>query len=175
MADMYCSSRFRKSARVDNATMLARINEVQRLVSAEASCREEMLELLKKQCDTANIQVDELRTVKGQLVAHSGSIREVLTAVNQSLASVVEIKQSLAQIATFVINLQVSASASMFLRFLDPTRELPVIVEDALGRQLTIPPEWIECLEWSVSVTKIILETRGLPVEAGLLLMTHLV
>jgi hypothetical protein len=132
--------------------MRARIDEVQRLVSAEASSREEMLRLLQAQHDMASQQTHELRAVNGQLVAHSGSIRDVLTTVKQSLASVVEIKETLAQIAGVVVSFQLSSSASMFSRSLDPTRELPVILEDALGRRLTIPAEWIERLEWRVSL-----------------------
>ncbi|KAG7287105.1 hypothetical protein NEMBOFW57_006610 [Staphylotrichum longicolle] len=89
----------RKSARVDNATMLARIDEVQRLVSAEASCREEMLRLLKGQHDIANRQADQLKAVNDQLVACSRSNSDVLASVKQSLAAVVEIKELLAQIA----------------------------------------------------------------------------
>ncbi|KAK4157476.1 hypothetical protein C8A00DRAFT_40188 [Chaetomidium leptoderma] len=110
----------RKSARVDNATMLARIDEVQCLVSAEATCREEMLRLLKQQHNMANRQAVELKAVKSQL---------------ESLASVVEIKETLAQIAKVVVSFQVSASASTFLRYIDPTKDLPVIVDDPLGRQ----------------------------------------
>jgi hypothetical protein len=132
--------------------MRARIDEVQRLVSAEASSREEMLRLLQAQHDVASQHTHELRAVNGQLAAHSGSIRDVLTTVKQSLASVVEIKETLAQIARVVVSFQVSSSASMFSRSLDPTRELPVILEDALGRRLTIPAKWIECLTWRVSL-----------------------
>ena len=131
----------RKSARVDNATMLARINEVEHLVSAEASSREEMLRLLQAQHDMASQHTHELKAVNGQLVAHSSSTRAVLTTVKQSPASVVEIKDTLAQIARVVVSFQVSSSASMFLRPMDPTRGLPVIIEDALGRDLTIPAE----------------------------------
>jgi len=47
--------------------MLARIDEVHRLVSAEASCREEMLQLLKAQHDIANRQADQLKAVNSWL------------------------------------------------------------------------------------------------------------
>lgn len=130
--------------------MLARIDEVRRLVSAEASSREEMLRLLKGQHDIANRQADQLKAVNEQLVVCSRSNSDVLTSVKQSLAAVVEIKELLAQVAKVVVSFQVSASSSTFLRFLDPTKELPIVVEDALGRRLTILPEWIEFLQWKV-------------------------
>jgi hypothetical protein len=149
--------------------MLARIDEVQRLVSAEASSREEMLGLLQAQHDMASQQTHELRAVNGQLAAHSGSIRDVLMTVRQSLASVVEIKETLAHIARAVVSFQASSSASMLLRPLDPTRDLPVIMEDALGRQLTIPAEWIERLEWRVSLPT--LSGAPEPNETGLLMV----
>ncbi|SPQ23306.1 da148293-8f97-42f1-93ff-fcc8079fafbe [Thermothielavioides terrestris] len=114
----------RKSARVDNATMLARIDEVQRLVSAEASGREEMLRLLKEQHAMADMQAHGLQAVNDQL-----------SAVKQSLSAIAEMKDTLSQIAQVAAGLQVTASASTFLRFIDPTRELPVILVDFLGQE----------------------------------------
>ncbi len=149
---MYVLPLCRKSTRVDNATMLARIDEVQCLASAEATCREEMLRLLKEQCDTSKRQADELKAVNDQLVSHSRSNWEILTSMKQSLSAVVEIKETLAQVANVVLSAQFLASTSTFLRFMDPTTELPIIVEDALGRSLPIPVEWIDCLEWNVSL-----------------------
>jgi hypothetical protein len=149
---MYVLSLCRKSTRVDNATMLARIDEVQRLVSAEATCREDMLRLLNEQCHTSKRQADELKAVNDQLVSHSRSNWEILTSVKQSLSAVVEIKETLAQVANVVLDAQFLASTSTFLRLMDPTTELPIIVEDALGRSLPIPVEWIDCLEWNVSL-----------------------
>jgi hypothetical protein len=120
--------------------MLARIDEVQRLVSAEASGREEMLRLLKEQHAMADMQAHGLQAVNDQL-----------SAVKQSLSAIAEMKDTLSQIAQVAAGLQVTASASTFLRFIDPTRELPVILVDFLGRELTIPADWIETLQWRVS------------------------
>ncbi|UPK95737.1 hypothetical protein LCI18_006672 [Fusarium solani-melongenae] len=61
-----------------------------------------------------------------------------------------EVKALLFQMSQTVINLQVMASHSMFLRPLDPTKELPVILEDALGNELPIPAQWLDSLEWEV-------------------------
>ncbi len=149
---MYVLSLCRKSTRVDNATMLARIDEVQRLASAEATCREEMLLLLKEQCHITNKQGNELKAVNDQLITNSRSNWEILTSVKKSLSAVMEIKETLAQVANVVLSAQFLASTSTFVRFMDPTTELPIIVEDALGRSLPIPVEWIDCLEWNVSL-----------------------
>ncbi|GAB1309964.1 hypothetical protein MFIFM68171_00174 [Madurella fahalii] len=138
----------RKSARVDNATMLARIDEVQRLVSAEATCRKEIIRLLKEQRNTVKRQADELGGIHDELVSQSGGILEALASAKQSFTAVVEVKKTLAEVAKAVISIQALASASTCLRFIDPTKDLPVIIEDALGGLFTIPAEWVDCLEW---------------------------
>lgn len=131
--------------------MLARIDEVQRLVSAEANSQEEILRLLKEQSTMTSAQGVELRAVKEQLGAQSRSNLEMLVFLMQSLAALNEIKDALSYLARLIVSFQALAMASIGLRFLDPTKELPAVIEDALGRRLTLPAEWIQCLEWNVS------------------------
>jgi hypothetical protein len=141
----------RQSSRVGDATLLSRIHEVQRLVSAEAESKEELLQMMREQCKCARKQEETLNPVEEGLVTTSGGVWEVLASAKKTLAAVVEMKDTLASLTRLVISAQVLASNFMFLRPIDPTRELPVTLEDSLGRLFTFPPEWIEKIQWKVS------------------------
>lgn len=148
----YCS---RKSARADNATVLARIDEVQQLGSGLGTSQEKLFKLLQGQ-RTANEkqaeqQLQSLDEVNQQLVAQGKRGRNILAVAKDVLCSVHEVKNLLVQVSQSVIDFQIIASNSLFIHLPDPTRELPVVLEDALGRQLEIPAQWVDVLEWEAS------------------------
>jgi hypothetical protein len=145
-----CEQSTRASARVDNATMLARIDEVHQLVSKTCQSRQEMLDMLREQSIAGKQQVEKLDGISGQLAAQQKSSWHVLDMVRDTLSEVFEVKQLLLQVSQTVINLQFIASNSIYLRSLDPTRDQPVILEDALGNELPIPAPWLDTLEWEV-------------------------
>ncbi|KAJ2985684.1 hypothetical protein NUW58_g5402 [Xylaria curta] len=139
-----------KSARADNVTMLARIDRVQQLVSRTCASQEEVLSLLQHQRKASEKQEEKLEEVSQQLAIQDNSSRSILAVAKDALCGILEVKDLLFQVSKNVINLQIMASNTMFIRLLDPTRELPVIIEDALGRKLPIPAQWLDSLEWEV-------------------------
>ncbi|EXU97164.1 hypothetical protein X797_009783 [Metarhizium robertsii] len=143
-----------KSARVDNATVLARIDEVQRLASQARSGQGEILAFLKKHRaaneDQGHKQIQKLGEVCRQLDVQEKGGRAILAVARDAFRGIIEVKKLLAQVSQNVIDLQVVASNSIFIRPLDPTRGVPVILEDALGRSLEIRAQWIDTLEWEV-------------------------
>lgn len=74
----------------------------------------------------------------------------LLTSVNNSFTAIIQVKDTLLRMALDICTLQSLVQGSISLRSLDPTKELPVIIEDALGKQFSIPAEWIEKLDWNV-------------------------
>ncbi|KID65919.1 hypothetical protein MAN_05578, partial [Metarhizium hybridum] len=143
-----------KSARVDNATVLARIDEVQRLASQARSGQGEILAFLKKHRaaneDQGHKQIEKLGEVSRQLDVQEKGGRAILAVAKDAFRGIIEVKKLLAQVSENVIDLQVVASNSICIRPLDSTRGVPVILEDALGRSLEIPAQWIDTLEWEV-------------------------
>ncbi|RSL41160.1 hypothetical protein CEP53_012924 [Fusarium sp. AF-6] len=140
----------RKSARVDNATLCARIEEIRQLMSDSCQGHEEMLDFLQVQNAASENQAKKLEDMSQQLVVQEKSNRDILGLAKDTFSGILEVKTLLVQISQTVINLQVMASHSTFLRPLDPTKELPVILEDALGNELPIPAQWLDSLEWEV-------------------------
>ncbi|KAL6364619.1 hypothetical protein LRP88_02022 [Fusarium phalaenopsidis] len=112
--------------------------------------REEIFELLRVQSRASENQAKKLEDVSQQLVTQEKSSRDILGLAKDTFYGMLEVKALLIQISQTVVNLQIMASHSMFLRPLDPTKELPVILEDALGNELPIPAQWLDSLEWEV-------------------------
>ncbi|RSL55315.1 hypothetical protein CEP53_007124 [Fusarium sp. AF-6] len=137
----------RKSARADSATLLARVAEVQDLVSKSCSSQREILDLMRQQRGASEEQVQKLNEVNQQLVKQDRSSHSILCVAGDALNAIVEVKDLLVQVSQDVINVQVVFD-SMCFRSLDPTKELPAIIEDALGRQITFQPDWIDTLNW---------------------------
>lgn len=128
-------------------------------MSGACTGQEELLEFLQEQ-RAANEQQTEkqlqrLDEVNQQLATQEKGSRNILAVAKDAVRGILEVKNLLIQLSQNVIDLQITASNSIFIRLLDPTRELPVVLEDALGRQLEIPAQWIDALEWEVSLHQI--------------------
>lgn len=139
--------------------MLARIDQVQNLVSEARVGQEDLLKCLQehqaaseKQAET---QLQKLDEVNKQLVTQGKGTWSILASAKDALSGIIEVKNLLIQVSQNVIDLQVTASHSMSLRPLDPTKGIPVILEDALGRPLEIPAQWVDTIEWEVRLRKL--------------------
>ncbi|KAK3186295.1 hypothetical protein K4F52_004833 [Lecanicillium sp. MT-2017a] len=97
----------------------------------------------------AEKQIQKLHLVHDQLSEAEKNSHRVLTVVRDMLHGVVEVKDILLSVSKVIVDSQITSSHGMFMRFLDPTKELPVMLEDALGRSLPIPAQWIHTLEWT--------------------------
>ena len=97
------------------------------------------MRLLRQQGDTFKEQVQTLRGVDERLAANSSLLSGIASNVRESLMVLAEMQRMVTQISQIVLNAQFSASISTFLRFIDPTTELPVTAEDSLI--YTIPSE----------------------------------
>ncbi|KAF5013989.1 hypothetical protein FDECE_19 [Fusarium decemcellulare] len=131
------------------ATLLARADEVHKLVSESRASQEDMLRLMRQQRKASDEQVRKLNEVNQLLVRQGNSSRSILGAAGEALSAIVEVKDLLVQVSKDIINIHIVFN-SMYLRSMDPTKELPVIIEDALGRHVPIPAEWLGSLEWEV-------------------------
>lgn len=136
--------------------MLARIAEVEQLVSQAQIRQEETLQSLRTQKieneERADRQMKKLGLIKQKLATQETENSNTLGVARDALQGITEVQNLLVQVSQNVINLQVTASNSTFLRPLDPTRGAPVVLEDSLGRRFEIPAQWIDSLEWHVSM-----------------------
>ncbi|WAO84146.1 Hypothetical protein NCS54_00135200 [Fusarium falciforme] len=136
----------RKSARVDNAVLLDRVAEVQTLLSKTYASQEEVLHLIqqRKASDEQAQKLDELSQL---LAKQDKSSLSVLAVAGDALSAILQVKDLLIQVSQDAINVDMVFN-STHLRPMDPTNGLPAIIEDALGRQVPIPAEWLGSLEW---------------------------
>lgn len=113
-----------------------------------------MTSVLEQQTNIEQVVSSKLTTIEG--LAEQGSQR--LLTLNQAAEgsatctseAVVLNQQILCQLAEDVRHVKYQLTNSPPRGALDPTRELPVILEDALGFQLTVPMDWIDT--WDVSL-----------------------
>lgn len=96
------------------------------------------------------MQHEKLDQIQTQLGATERNSRTILTLARDALRGASAVKDLLSSVAEVVANLQIMASNAALMRSLDSTKGLPVVLEDALGRPLEIPAEWIDTLEWNV-------------------------
>ncbi|RSL62370.1 hypothetical protein CEP54_005743 [Fusarium duplospermum] len=149
-----------RSARVDNTTLLARVTEVQDLESKSCSNQEEILGLMRQQRKSSEEQVQKLDEVNQQLVKQDTTSRSILAVTGEALSAILQVKDLLVQVSQDVINVRVVLN-STFLRPMDPTKELPAIIEDPLGRQVPIPPEWLGSLDWEALYALLSCQLKG--------------
>ncbi|KAM3534343.1 hypothetical protein MY4038_002441 [Beauveria bassiana] len=140
----------RNSARVDNATLVARIGEVQNLCQDE---HKQVLELFEKQKLDYNTQFEKQTEQLNAMQIELGTAQQngctLLSMARDAVQGILEVKDLLISMSQAVISLQISATQTQYMRQLDPTRELSVTLEDSLGRQIPIPAEWLDTLEWA--------------------------
>lgn len=69
-----------------------------------------------------------------------------MALIGDALQGLLKIKKLVMSLSQTLVNLQVTASHTHRVRGPDPTREFPVILEDALRRPLKIPAQWLDRL-----------------------------
>jgi hypothetical protein len=136
--------------------MLARIDEVDKLISTQIDNHQEVYRLLKAQRRAPEAELSELRATTSQLAVQSGLLREIMLCLKQWIAALIDLKRTLAYVATMVAHIHIFIASSHSLYALDPTKGLPAILEDALGRRFSLPAEWLDGLEWEVGIDSVL-------------------
>ena len=136
---------YRHASRAENASVLARIDEVKTMVS-------------KNQADHELLREDLHIQALGNQARHSSLNRQLetqATGIMSIMAIVVAVFHELGQAKNLVTTALLSLQMLMFaplLRGLDPTKGLPVFLEDALGEVLEIPLQWLD--DWDVCIAR---------------------
>lgn len=99
------------------------------------------MRLLQVQNAATGKQSERLESISSKLDVQTQASWEILRSVASVFSAIRQVKQMLAQVADNVVHLQTLASNAVLLRPLDPTRELPIILEDTLGKKFRITPE----------------------------------
>lgn len=131
---------FRKSARADNITMMARVEEVKRLVSQNQEAHELILHLSQD-------QTTQLDALTERMKKQEGNTETILSQLRGTLCAVLEIKDKVNHIFKAIIDFRLLLLNQTIPRPLDPTRNLPLIVEDALGTVMEIPLDLVHSWE----------------------------
>ncbi len=138
------------SLRADNATVLARIDEVRALLDQREQSQQTLPDYLNANSLDTRKQSEELTKIHQRLTVQERTGQTLLETAKQALSGIFQVKAILVDLAEKVIHLQVMVSNATYTRGPDPTKELPIILEDTLGSCLTLPEDWIH--DWEVRI-----------------------
>ncbi|KAK3349545.1 hypothetical protein B0T25DRAFT_482206 [Lasiosphaeria hispida] len=134
----------RQSLRANNATVIARIKEVRTLLDERQQTQQALLASYQSRNEVlASHQSGHITRIHKTLDTHGASLGSILCMTRSALHGIFQVKGMLVDLAENVVNLQVLVSNPTYLRPLDPTKDLPITLEDAFGYRLTLPEEWI--------------------------------
>lgn len=88
--------------------------------------------------------------VNQQLALLANNSHSTLILAGQSAGGIQEVQNLLLQVSRGVADLQFQKSIEG--RQLSGATELDVIIEDALGQRTRLPSEWVDIIEWEVSL-----------------------
>lgn len=131
-----------RSNYVDNKTIMDRIAMVDKCIRNAEARDGERLDQLRRHHD------EQLQRINAKLEKQAETGSQAIETLKRTFTALLEVKDMIGQLTQAVVSLQVSASNQSDLRRLDPTKELPVILEDSLGRLIEIPACWIGRMQW---------------------------
>ncbi|KAI1127760.1 hypothetical protein F5Y10DRAFT_242054 [Nemania abortiva] len=135
---MLISIATRHSARADSDTLLERITEVRDLVSKQERETSSIPSIIQ---ENASKQDRRLRSIEANLNTQIHHNNSLVSVVSNEFS---DLKRMITETSNNSVAQHISVSNTQYLRSLDPTRELPIWFEDALGRELKLPIEWIK-------------------------------
>jgi hypothetical protein len=131
--------------------MDAKLERIHEEIEAISSSRQELLHILKEQSVQLKQHVSDMDIVNNKLNLQLQNILVMRAFLRESLSVLWDFKEMITSIARVTTRAYETLSAFSRLCFLDPTRELPVILEDSLGRKLLINPQLVNVMEWKAS------------------------
>lgn len=94
-------------------------------------------------------QTRKLEKTETQIVENTYLASRACDSIRRTFVALAEVKDMLCKLTQTVVGLQILVSDIASFRFLDPTREKEVILEDSLGRVLPIPAQLLAKLQWN--------------------------
>jgi hypothetical protein len=123
--------------------MLARVDEIKRLVAQNHGVQEAMLRLSQDQNTQLFALAERMKqheeNMAERMQKQDENHRAVLSQMKSGFGVLIEVKEMLHQVCAAVVDFRVLLSTQTVARTLDPTKNMPLIVEDALGNIIEFP------------------------------------
>ncbi|KAH6685669.1 hypothetical protein F5X68DRAFT_209105 [Plectosphaerella plurivora] len=130
-----------KSARADASTIKTRAEEVKNILGAQQTLLIRLHNENEDRDKTAQQHMLQLGRIEQRLANQEQSWSAVFSPIQ-------DLKQMITQVAQLVTNMQSQLAHASHPRTLDPTLNMPIYFEDALGTTLEIPLAWIH--DWNM-------------------------
>ncbi|RYP69338.1 hypothetical protein DL771_006148 [Monosporascus sp. 5C6A] len=105
-------------------------------------------------------QTQQLAGINQRLDTQEESRGMLLDIVGKTSNAIIQVKEMLVDVAEKVAYLHIMVSNAIYIRGLDPTKDLPIILEDALGISLPLPENWLEDWEDLIMLLQIRFKKR---------------
>ncbi len=131
--------------------MLARVDQIKRLVAQNYDVQEAILRLSQDQNTQLFTLAESMKrheeAVTKMLQKQDENSGAILSQMTTGLGILLEVKGILNQVCAAVVDVRVFLSTYSITRTLDPTKNLPLVVEDALGNVIEFPLDLIHSWE----------------------------
>ncbi|KAH6892940.1 hypothetical protein B0T10DRAFT_481129 [Thelonectria olida] len=134
----------RHSSRADNATVLARIEEVRQEFENHEQVQRTLLDYLTNHETREREQPQLLAKIDQQLAEQAISQNSIASAVLQVYNNLLHVKDLVFSLSERVTSIQVMFSNVINMRGLDPTKDLLITIEDATGVSFQISEGFLE-------------------------------
>jgi len=135
--------------------MLARVDEITRLVSQNTDVEETMLRLSRDQNTQLHALAERMKkheiSMAQKLQRQDENSWAILSQVKSGFCVLLEVKDMLHQVCTTVVEIRGLLLNQAISAALDPTKGLPLVVEDAFGNIIEMPLELIH--SWEVCLS----------------------
>ena len=142
-------SSIRRSLEANNKAVFSHISDIRLAVVNQEKQLDKLLIYLQSHDERESTRREQLLHLTRKLEIQEESHKTVVQKVTEGLGGVITVKNMLVIVIEHVLQLQQMLSNASFMRSLDPTKGLPIILEDSLGFNNEIPVEWLD--DWDVS------------------------
>ncbi|KAK9413534.1 hypothetical protein SUNI508_11856 [Seiridium unicorne] len=136
----------RNSARTDNETLLFRIGEVQGIISKHDEHQDALMKHMHRSENVTRLEASRIQNMEQSTQTLTENSNGIMSFVKNAMEGIIDLRRLLESVAESVVHIRAIMSTPYFMKSLDPTRDMPIFLSDALGRKIDLPLELL--VDW---------------------------
>ncbi|KAK9770307.1 hypothetical protein SCAR479_13048 [Seiridium cardinale] len=136
----------RNSARTNNETLLFRIGEVQGLISKHDEHQDALMKHMYRSENVTRLEASRIQDMEQSIQTLTENSNGIMSFVTNAVEGIIDLRRLLESVAETVVHIRAILSTPYFMKSLDPTRDMPIFLSDALGRKIDLPLELL--VDW---------------------------
>ncbi|KAK6084621.1 hypothetical protein SCUP515_01117 [Seiridium cupressi] len=136
----------RNSARTDNDTLLFRIGEVQGMISKHDEHQDALMKHMHRSENVTRLEASRIQNMEQSIQTLTENSNGIMSFIKKAMEGIIDLWRLLESVAESVVHIRAIMSTPYFMKSLDPTRDMPIFLHDALGRKIDLPLELL--VDW---------------------------